>query len=344
MAEMLKLDFYESGMGETILIQMPSGGLGIIDAAAPSISRPSIGQLVNGRHIHFACLTHPHLDHGEDLVPLLQSGIQIDEFWHTIGHLPSFVFQATEANGYPTNLSELILEQQVHWTDFLVDLYAEVLRRRNAGLIIRVLHGQRDAITIDGVDFYFLGPDEDVIQRLSDITSRQFRGEDLDLPDLNDLSAVIYIKYGNSGVLLCSDAPKKVWVNASAKIARCNLARVQLLKIPHHGSRDALNFRNGPRQRSYLQHCLSDQKTTTILFAGDSKHPNLDVYKKVKEQSKIFCVSNGLKKILSNSLNIDPDEGEEVTLAPPCIPHIQVELLDDGTYRTVPSVPCSLCV
>jgi len=68
---MLKLDFYESGNGETILITFPSGGIGVVDAHPSSRGlRPPILDLVRGRHIHFVCLTHPHADHGVDLTSI----------------------------------------------------------------------------------------------------------------------------------------------------------------------------------------------------------------------------------------------------------------------------------
>jgi beta-lactamase superfamily II metal-dependent hydrolase len=340
---MLTFNFYESGVGETILIQFPSGGVGVIDAASPRVNRPSIERLVNGRHVHFVCLTHPHLDHGQDLVALLESELKIDEYWHTISHLESFVFQATEANGYPSNISKIIEKEQAHWTDFLIDLYSAVYKRRNNGLAIRTLHAQRESIMIDGVEFFFLAPSEETIQKLSDITSKQCKGLDVEFPDLNELSALIYVRYGKGGALLCSDAPKKVWVDASSKIKKNSLAKVQILKVPHHGSRDGLNFRRGPKQRNYLEQCLPDRGSVTVLFAGDSKHPSQEVFNVLKIQTKLFCVSNGLKAAISNSLGIDPDEGEEVSLAPPCIPHIQVELKADGTYSTRPPAACTLC-
>lgn len=62
---MLKLDFYESGAGETILLTFPSGGIGIVDAhPSATASRPQILELIRDRKVHFACLTHPHRDHG----------------------------------------------------------------------------------------------------------------------------------------------------------------------------------------------------------------------------------------------------------------------------------------
>ena len=69
----LKIDFYESADGEQIILEFPDGGLGVVDAhPSAQNSRPSILRLVAGRKIHFVCLTHPHADHGIDLIPILQ--------------------------------------------------------------------------------------------------------------------------------------------------------------------------------------------------------------------------------------------------------------------------------
>jgi len=78
---MLKLDFYESGEGETIVLTFPSGGLGIVDAhPSSSTSRQEILQITRGKTIHFVCLTHPHKDHGADLIPILEQHPDIKAF------------------------------------------------------------------------------------------------------------------------------------------------------------------------------------------------------------------------------------------------------------------------
>src|SRR5437016_6343827 len=89
----LRVDFYESGIGETILVTFPSGGLGLIDAHPSSLAtRPEILEIIKGKKLHFVCLTHPHADHGEDLVSVLEQHADIEEFWHTIFDVPAFIY------------------------------------------------------------------------------------------------------------------------------------------------------------------------------------------------------------------------------------------------------------
>src|SRR5688572_15411482 len=86
----LKVDFYESGIGDTILNTFTYGGIGIVDAHPSQFSRrPDILQLVAGKQVLFVCLTHPHADHGEDLIPVMQSHPNVAEFWYTIYDVPA---------------------------------------------------------------------------------------------------------------------------------------------------------------------------------------------------------------------------------------------------------------
>jgi len=99
---MLKIDFYESGDGETILLTFPSGGMGIVDAhPSPTATRPAILDLIRGRTVHFVCLTHPHQDHGVDLIPVLEQHPDVLAFWHTVSDVDVTVFLQQEAMNYP---------------------------------------------------------------------------------------------------------------------------------------------------------------------------------------------------------------------------------------------------
>lgn len=53
--------------------------------------------------------------------------------------------------------------------------------------------------------------------------------------DENDQSLVTRMAYGNFNILFTGDAEAKVWENLD------NLREIDVLKVPHHGSKDALN-------------------------------------------------------------------------------------------------------
>jgi len=64
-------------------ITFPSGGIAIVDAhPSPTASRPDILELIRDKAIHFACLTHPHADHGRDLVDIIRES-DPTVLWHT---------------------------------------------------------------------------------------------------------------------------------------------------------------------------------------------------------------------------------------------------------------------
>src|ERR1051326_1363275 len=127
-SEKLRIDFYDSGVGETIVITFPRGGLGLVDAhPSANSSRPSILDIVSGKKLHFVCLTHPHADHGVDLIPVLQRQTDIAEFWHTSPDTSSFIFFcATQRWNYPSPVRDFVNQFWNGWADFLLDLYSSV--------------------------------------------------------------------------------------------------------------------------------------------------------------------------------------------------------------------------
>jgi hypothetical protein len=151
----LKIDFYESSDGETIIIEFPDGGLGIVDAhPSATNSRPPILDLVKGKKIHFVCLTHPHADHGIDLIPVLEKHRPIAAFWHTNPDVSSFVYHCvTERPNYPSPVRRFVNELADGWADFLLDLYSSA-----SPIAERKLHSRVMPESIAGVRISFWDP------------------------------------------------------------------------------------------------------------------------------------------------------------------------------------------
>src|SRR5580765_8010860 len=127
---MLRFDFYESGKGETIIITFPDGGIGIVDAH-PSAGggRPGISELIRGKDIHFVCLSHPHYDHGADLVPVLQSTARIASFWHTVPEVKSFFLGLGRITNYSGPTQQFVQAFRANDRQFLIKLFAAVADR-----------------------------------------------------------------------------------------------------------------------------------------------------------------------------------------------------------------------
>ena len=152
---MLKIDFYESGQGETTIITFPNGGIGVVDAhPSPSGSRPDLLSLVDGKKIHFACMTHPHEDHALDLVTLLTK-YPDTELWHTVPEVDQFVYSMGEMDNFPSAMQNVVLKLQKRAAKCIADIYFMVAEER-------MVHSNIATKNIDGVDIHFLGPDETV--------------------------------------------------------------------------------------------------------------------------------------------------------------------------------------
>ena len=116
------------------MITFPGGGLGFVDAhPSPTNSRASILQIAEGKHVHFVCLSHPHADHGVDLIPLLNGHGAIDEFWHTSSEAVPFIYRLGETPAFPNFPSELRVHARKmvdDWANFLHDVYGAVATRK----------------------------------------------------------------------------------------------------------------------------------------------------------------------------------------------------------------------
>src|SRR5258708_57278 len=103
----LRVDFYESGVGETIVVTFPSGGIALVDAHPSTLSaRSEILGLTKGKKLHFVWLTHPHADHGVDLVPVLQQHPDVAGFWHTVFDIPAMIYGVQQTVNFPSPVRE----------------------------------------------------------------------------------------------------------------------------------------------------------------------------------------------------------------------------------------------
>jgi beta-lactamase superfamily II metal-dependent hydrolase len=60
-------------------------------------------------------------------------------------------------------------------------------------------------------------------------------------PNLNDLSAALLVEKNGVRVVLAADGEKAAWEAVDARIAPDNLRNTRPIKVPHHGSRDAIH-------------------------------------------------------------------------------------------------------
>ena len=334
----LRLDFYESGVGETILITFPSGGIGIVDAHPSNYTdRPKILDLVEGREIHFVCLSHPHKDHGKDLVSLLEQKRGIKSFWHTIYDIPAFIFCIQETVNFPSEMREYATKLNQDWAEFFIDIIGAVAEQ---DIPRHQLRSNLVPDEIDGVEIYCLSPDEELQNSFSKTYTDKLRNLKIKLPDPNLISAILALKFGDSVVLLGADALKENWESALNIYRKRNLPKARILKVPHHGARNAIDL--GRSAKTYLDVCSAEPKAKAVIFAGDSKHPDDEVFTKIASRMETICLSNGRKPNPGNSnpLRLQMPGATFIYPAPVCNPMVSFELDPNGNVSVQKGSAC----
>lgn len=337
----LTIDFFESGVGETIRIIFPDGGIGIVDAHPSQLDkRPPIDQLVDHTKIHFVCLTHPHADHGIDLIPILRDHPDIGSFWHTLSAADVFVFaEGGQVPNYRSPIREVVMDFQGKWGRFLTQIYGYVGKRK---LPHHNLRADLESTEIAGVRIHFLGPEESEQNRFTSAYQEIARGQRKGFPDPNALSAILALEYGGSVVLLGADCLKKNWEAAIRKYRRLGLSEAAILKVPHHGASNAFEFSKG--KHSYLDLC--SQETIAVLFAGDVDHPECRVDERLRTKTKLACLANGLKstQLPSNPLGIFiPGAIAVAQSVRPCQAQISLEIGSNGIVTHAVGHTCESC-
>ena len=337
--EKLRIDFYESGIGDTVIVTFPDGGVGLVDAhPSPNSIRPSIAAILSGKKLHFVCLTHPHADHGVDLVPILQNHPDIKEFWHTTSDIRAFVFRVQESPNYPSPVREFAAEMNRDWANFLVDIFGAVAERNITSFLLR---SDLEPVVIAGVEVHCLSPEHGIQNRFrSDLLNRVDNPEKR-APDTNLLSAVLALRFGESVVLLGADALKENWDSAFVRYHKKKLPKAVILKVPHHGARNSVNWSG----KDYTDLCSRSPRAKSVLFAGDAKHPDPDVYKLIRERTHLFCLSNGLAGGIgdSNPLGLQLLNARAVRAAKVCNSALSFEVDRNAAVVTINGTACDGC-
>jgi len=296
--------------------------------------------ILRGKSLHFVCLTHPHADHGIDLVPVLQQHPSIAEFWYTIFDIPAFIYGAEQTVNFPSPMREFAAQMNQDWGEFFFDLLYAVVDRK---IPRHLLRSDSQPKLIDGVEVHCIGPDESTQNNFFSAYRDKLANPQVKVPDPNTLSAILALKFGRAVVLLGADALKANWANATKNYRKRGLPKACVLKVPHHGARNSFDFQKNTD--TYLDICSHKPDVKAVLFAGDAKHPDLSVYEKLRHRADVFCLSNGLKgrQIGANPLRIVIPGARAVSPAPVCNPVVSFEIDEDANITTCASRSCEAC-
>ena len=262
------------GYGESIVLTLPNGGVGVIDCFAPRLrgatsnerraSNPTLRFLrdtIQADRLAFLAFTHPHEDHGRGLSHLLQEyRNRIEQIWVFASFHDTVLakyFEALMDGRRRLPMEELLQEEPGSFSrEFLRthDLISEQCDERNRNRArIRHFQGCLPAFQIanEPVWFIHLGPSHQLLhayqEEVSDST-RQALGPDgkarkswrPDQINHNRVSPVLVVEYGRTRVVLGGDMEAEGWSAVLEELAEPRRERVRLLcqlfKVSHHGS------------------------------------------------------------------------------------------------------------
>jgi beta-lactamase superfamily II metal-dependent hydrolase len=282
----LRFTFLESGKGETVLIDFPDGTVGVVDCCPSATGcRPSLVQELANREIAFVCLTHPHEDHGKQMDTVLD-GCSVSQFWHSLPDVEPFFYWFTEKPTFRSPLSDFAESQQVSQAEFMIHIWATILRKRISALSY---DASRQSVDIAGVRVHFLGPDRDVVQKELNRLQQSINDRQKTPSELNNFSLILGFEFANTLVILGGDALRAGWRDAYRAWKRANLPKARILKVPHHGARNSFDLRPAnQRDINIWDFCTGD--AIAVLFAGDFQHPNPDVLRELKSRTDLISL------------------------------------------------------
>ncbi|MBI2374322.1 MAG: hypothetical protein HYV07_10045 [Deltaproteobacteria bacterium] len=245
------------GRGESIVVVLPDGSVGVVDGCREKDKEDPVRELVRAlmnldwikHELAFVCVTHPHDDHYAGIGALLEEFHgRVQRIWTVVpvagryGKALTMWIQRTWAGEYkfPDDPSFRGLERLV-----------DSVHNRHPGTELDFLsRGKRLApvgtkSTAGGVQVWSIGPsDHDVQNALTDLVGSLARlaglpGRTRPI-DANLTSGALLIKWGKAQVLLAGDlltgsASTSGWEHCGKLVQ----GRVQVVNVAHHASEGA---------------------------------------------------------------------------------------------------------
>lgn len=339
------------GYGETIVIELPDGKIGIVDCYAATNERGNlhpifrfINEKLKNTSVKFLCLTHPHADHCLGITDLAKTLIKK-------GKLESLLFFDEFDHIGIANYFKVCLEKDIIFDDESVKLLRtgsmarEILNfyffKEESNLKKIYLTPQRKIKLCDSpeVDLFVLGPLDSIrskyrqnisslhgLFRYTNPGKTEFEVSDKWDPkkhNHNYASPIFLIKYGDTRILLTGDAEDESWDemlndNVCKPPIKDSLA-INLIKISHHGSKNSYID-------SLYHNCFCDSKGLAIItgwYNGDKMLPSAEGVDAIPETIEVLTTCRELAKKSSGKnwvvpkpeLELEP----EISLSPSLI-------------------------
>jgi len=332
---LLRLTFAESGRGETILIEFPSGEVAIVDSY-PSASncRPKIEDEIQGRQVAFVCLTHPHTDHGLGLIGVVKSA-KVDQFWHSMTDIEPFINLVVQAPKFRSPLAPLAEKIRERRAKFMLDLWSTVKCR---GVKSLSFDDSREAVEAGEVKIHFLAPERQFLSKEFERLHR-FLKDKGPAPDPNRFSLVLGLEYRGTLILLGGDALKAGWRTAYQKWRKNKLPKAAVLKIPHHGGINAFDLAaTGESKKPVNCWDFCVKKPIAIIFAGDFQHPDPEILQILEARTELhsfFDLQANVQRQNPLRLHTIGARAVDQSLRPQTFCKIIVEVDSNGKVRLI---------
>lgn len=273
MGKTLGIHILGRGFGESIVLQMPNGGVGVIDCFAPRLKAATSAERLEANptlrflkklgpsSLAFVGFTHPHEDHGRGLSHLLEEFRgRIRELWvfraYNFIHLERYM-KALIHSGRKSAVEELLNEPAGTFSVELLrirNLIGEMIEPDNRSPPEFRYFAGYSKFTLAGepLVFHILGPTDLLEERYERALVDNMEGLVEDdgrtvNPDWepeqvnhNQASAALMVEYGATRIVLGGDMEAPAWERVLAEMVDTSLERppltCQMVKVSHHGS------------------------------------------------------------------------------------------------------------
>lgn len=298
------------GYGDSIVVNIESGNhlkWGVIDCHNPNSldESPTLEFLKknNVQTLEFICLTHPDYDHYSGIEQLLR-------YFSTEHRKVNFYYDSLDSTKYTSLLNS---KRQEKTLKSLYEFVYELVEKD----IILWEQLSYDKILFKDKEFLLTskGPyQKDLVRYIKRVRKRNLamtKGEII-VVDKNLLSVISSIEFGESLILLLSDASKENIENFLKRSKKSMRKKKNLyftfIKVAHHGS--SKNNHSG----LWKNHTIRDFSNAAISSGSKYEHPNIEVVKDIiSNKINLYCTNksgclkeNSVTSLKSAIKKLDP--------------------------------------
>ena len=314
---MLGVHVIGPGFGESIVIELPTGEVGVIDSFVARHTDPPVlnflrEQFPSLARLKFVALTHPHADHCMGVSCFFEKYV-VEEFWvfHSfIQHACMGFFKSMFDKGTADTV-EKDLDLPGGSTFLQALKLRKAVKKRGDQLTKRFLIANHESEVCKGVRVKFLTPNHAGQWRYSESLGKALQKLVQDGPSLspewdpgrlphNQACGAILFEHGETRVLLMADAEDDLWQDL-IDTQELPLPTVNFIKAAHHGSI------NGYHSEIYK---LVADKGTIIVLTPFNRHehplPTQEGLECLKRHSSDVLCTNAVAARASSRLDWRP--------------------------------------